>query len=60
VKYGKMCLAEEEQFSAYSFDYADVGELWKHLDLYEEECLGLVEQLVHSTNLHKRYLKPVF
>ena len=55
-----MCLAEEEQFSAYSFDYADVGELWKHLDLYEEECLGLVEQLVRSTNLHKRYLKPVF
>ena len=34
VTYGEMRLAEEEQFSAYSFDYADVGSLWKHLELY--------------------------
>ncbi len=44
VTYGDMRLAEEEQFSAYSFDYADVGSLWKHLDLYEAECLGLLER----------------
>ena len=42
VTYGEMRLAEEEQFSAYSFDYADVGSLWKHLELYEAECLGLL------------------
>ncbi len=35
VTYGEIRLAEEEQFSAYSFDYADVGSLWKHLELYE-------------------------
>jgi glycyl-tRNA synthetase alpha chain len=44
VTYGEMRLAEEEQFSAYSFDYADVSSLWKHLELYEAECLGLLEK----------------
>ena len=40
--YGEVRLAEEQQFSAYAFDYADVGSLWKHLELYEGECLGLL------------------
>ena len=44
VTYGDMQLAAEEQWSAYSFDYADVGSLWKHLDLYEAECLGLLSR----------------
>ena len=44
VTYGDMRLPEEEQFSAYGFDYADVPSLWKHLELYEAECLGLLEQ----------------
>jgi glycyl-tRNA synthetase alpha chain len=44
VTYGEMRLAEEEQFSAYGFDYADVSSLWKHLELYEAECLGLLEK----------------
>ena len=44
VTYGEMRLAEEEQFSAYSFDYADVGRLWEHLRLYEGECLELLER----------------
>jgi glycyl-tRNA synthetase alpha chain len=39
-----MQLAAEEQWSAYGFDYADVGSLWKHLELYEAECLGLLER----------------
>ena len=42
--YGEMRLAEEEQFSSYGFDYADVPSLWKHLELYEAECLGLLER----------------
>jgi len=44
VTYGQMRLAEEEQFSAYSFDYADVKKLWEHLGLYEAECLELLER----------------
>ena len=42
--YGEMRLAEEEQFSAYGFDYADVPSLWEHLRLYEAECLRLLDQ----------------
>jgi glycyl-tRNA synthetase alpha chain len=40
--YGDVRLHEEQQFSAYSFDYADVSSLWKHLELYEAECLALL------------------
>jgi glycyl-tRNA synthetase alpha chain len=42
VTYGDIRLHEEQQFSAYSFDYADVPSLWKHLELYEAECLALL------------------
>jgi glycyl-tRNA synthetase alpha chain len=44
VTYGDMRLSEEEQFSSYGFDYAEVPKLWEHLHLYESECLGLLEQ----------------
>jgi glycyl-tRNA synthetase alpha chain len=42
ITYGDMRLPEEEQFSAYGFDYADVSSLWKHLELFEAECLALL------------------
>ena len=42
MTYGQVRLHEEQQFSAYSFDYADVPSLWKHLELYEAECLALL------------------
>ena len=44
VTYGEMRLPEEEQSSAYGFDYADVASLWKHLELYEAECHALLAQ----------------
>ena len=44
LTYGDVRLHEEQQFSAYSFDYADVDSLWKHLELYEAECLKLLER----------------
>ena len=42
--YGEIRLAEEEQFSAYGFDYADVSSLWEHLRLYEAECKGILDR----------------
>jgi glycyl-tRNA synthetase alpha chain len=42
--YGQIRLAEEQQFSAYGFDYADVDKLWQHLNLYESECLSLLDR----------------
>ena len=44
VTYGEIRLGEERQFSSYAFDFADVSSLWKHLELYEVECLGLLER----------------
>ncbi len=44
VTYGEMRLGEEQQFSAYGFDYANVDSLWQHLNLYEKECLGLLDR----------------
>ncbi len=42
VTYGEIRLPEEEQYSAYGFDYAEVDKLWEHLRLYEAECLTLL------------------
>jgi glycyl-tRNA synthetase alpha chain len=45
VKYGDVRLADELQFSVYNFEMADVEKAWKHFDLYEAECKGLIERL---------------
>ena len=44
VKYGDVRLADELQFSVYNFELADVEKAWKHFDLYEAECKGLIEK----------------
>jgi glycyl-tRNA synthetase alpha chain len=44
VKYGDVRLADELQFSVYNFEAADVASAWKHFDLYEAECKGLLRQ----------------
>src|SRR5207237_6155430 len=43
TKYGEVRLAEEQQFSVYNFEAADVDKTWKHLDLYEAECRELLQ-----------------
>jgi glycyl-tRNA synthetase alpha chain len=42
VSYGQIRLAEEEQFSAYSFDYADATSTRKQFDLNEGEAARLL------------------
>jgi glycyl-tRNA synthetase alpha chain len=42
VRYGDVRLADEQQFSVYNFEAADVEKTWKHFDLYEAECKGLL------------------
>ncbi len=44
VKYGDVRLADEQQFSVYNFEQADVEKAWKHFELYEAECKALIEQ----------------
>src|SRR6266851_4495416 len=43
VKYGDVRLADEQQFSVYNFEAADVEKTWKHFELCEAECKALVE-----------------
>jgi glycyl-tRNA synthetase alpha chain len=43
-KYGEVRLADELQFSVYNFEAADVEKTWKHFELYEAECKGLLDQ----------------
>ena len=44
VKYGDVRLADEQQFSVYNFEMADVESAWRHFDLYQKECQGLLEK----------------
>lgn len=41
--YADVRLAEERQFSAYSFDWADIAACRKLFELYEQECQRLLE-----------------
>jgi glycyl-tRNA synthetase alpha chain len=43
VTYGDVRLTEEQQFSVYNFELADVEKTWKHFDLCESECKSLLE-----------------
>jgi glycyl-tRNA synthetase alpha chain len=55
VTYGDVRLADELQFSVYNFEAADVEKTWKHFELYEAECKGLLEgyaKLSESQNPH--------
>ncbi len=44
VKYGDVRLADEQQFSVYNFEAADVQSAWKHFELCEDECKKLIER----------------
>ena len=41
--YGEVRQAEEQQFSTYNFEMADVATLWKLLELNEQECRRLLK-----------------
>jgi glycyl-tRNA synthetase alpha chain len=42
VSYSDVRLKDEQQFSVYNFELADVPSLWKHFDLNESECQRLL------------------
>jgi glycyl-tRNA synthetase alpha chain len=44
VKYGDVRLADEQQYSVYNFEMADVEKTWKHFELCEAECKALIER----------------
>ena len=44
VKYREVRLADEQQFSVYNFELADVEKTWKHFELCETECKALIDR----------------
>jgi len=42
MTYGDVRYQEELQFSVYNFEDASVEKAWKHLELYEAECEGML------------------
>ena len=53
-RYGEVRLAEEQQFSAYSFDYADAEITRKLFDLHEREANALLEAFGRADEEGKR------
>ena len=49
MTYGDVRLADEEQYSVYNFEKADVEKLWAHFAAYESECQALVNEYVRGT-----------
>jgi glycyl-tRNA synthetase alpha chain len=50
VKYGEVRLADEQQFSTYNFEAADVQSAWKHFELCETECKALLDRYTALRN----------
>jgi len=44
MKYSEVRQADELQFSVYNFEAADVEKTWKHFEMYEGECRGLIDK----------------
>lgn len=59
VTYGDIRLPDEEQFSVYNFEKADVDRLWQHLSAYEAECQALVNEYAAATTEPKKKSKDV-
>ena len=59
VKYGEIRLQDELQFSVYNFERADVEKAWKHLELYEAECQGLLDAYSSAFPKADRRAPPV-
>jgi glycyl-tRNA synthetase alpha chain len=43
VKYGDVRLADEQQFSVYNFEAANIDFAWRHFEFYELECKRLID-----------------
>ncbi len=60
-KYSDIRLADEQQFSVYNFEMADVQALWTEFDLHEKECHRLLA-LFHDkkTNIDRFPVLPAY
>ena len=59
-KYADVRLADEEQFSVYNFEMADVGTLWQEFDLHERECQQLLDRFKTAENKARFPVLPAY
>ncbi len=60
VKYADVRLADEQQFSLYNLEMADVPALWKAFDLHEAECLRLLQLFKESKEQARFPVLPAY
>lgn len=58
--YADVRLADEQQFSVYNFEMADIDKLWRHFDLYEEECQGLIDRYKDAADKRRYPVLPAY
>jgi len=54
-KYSDVRLADEQQFSVYNFEMADVDMLWKEFELHEKECQRLLDLFRAKKDNYERF-----
>ena len=57
VKYGDVRFREEQEFSRYNFELADIETLWKLFDLHEKECHRILKSGVAVLPAYDQVLK---
>ncbi len=60
VKYADVRLADEQQFSVYNFELADVDALWKEFEIHERECQRLLDLFRKSKDLDRFPVLPAY
>jgi len=60
VKYSDVRLADEQQFSIYNFEIADVAMLWQEFELHERECQRLLDLFKASKEIHRFPVLPAY
>jgi glycyl-tRNA synthetase alpha chain len=58
--YADVRLADEQQFSVYNFEMADIDKLWRHFDLYEEECQRLIDRYKDASDKRRYPVLPAY
>jgi glycyl-tRNA synthetase alpha chain len=59
-KYADVRLADEQQFSVYNFEKADVSGLWKAFDLHEVECQRLLTDFKAAKDVSRFPVLPAY
>jgi glycyl-tRNA synthetase alpha chain len=60
VKYADVRLADEEQFSVYNFEIADVSSLWQEFELHEKECQRLLRLFREAKDRRRFPVLPAY